>query len=131
MIEDNAADALLVREALEEQGIECELTLLTNGEQAMEFIQSLDEAEDASCPKLIILDLNLPKRSGKEVLQSIRASVKCRQATVAILSSSNNQRDREDAARLGASRYLRKPTRLTEFLALGPVFGELLHHSTP
>lgn len=125
MIEDNPADARLVREALEEQALRCELIVLTDGERAIEFIQSLDEAEETLCPALVILDLNLPKKPGKEVLRHIRASVKCRHVTVAILSSSGNQKDKDDAASLGASRYLRKPTRLAEFLELGRVFQEL------
>lgn len=126
LVEDNFADARLVREALEEHAIRCELTLLTNGERAIEFIQNLDHAEETSCPGLVILDLNLPKRSGKEVLRCIRTSVKCRHATVAILSSSDNQKDKDDAESLGASRYIRKPSRLSEFLELGRVFKEML-----
>ena len=115
----------MVREALEEHAVRCELVVLTNGEQAIEFIHQLD-GDETPCPALIILDLNLPKRPGKEVLRQIRASRKCQHATVAILSSSGNQQDRDETARLGASHYLRKPSRLAEFLELGRVFQELL-----
>jgi DNA-binding response OmpR family regulator len=125
LIEDNPADVLLVREALEEHLVRCELILITNGERATEFIEAFD-ADDACGPDLVILDLNLPRRSGLQVLQRIRASQKCNHVPVIILSSSDSQKDKSAAASLGASRYLRKPSRLAEFMQLGSVFKEFL-----
>ena len=125
LIEDNPADALLVRKALEEHGVEGELTVLSDGEKAIQFIQSLD-AQLIDCPDLVIVDLNLPKKSGREVLESMRRSERCPQIPVIILSSSDAHQDRADADRLGASRYLRKPSRLEEFLSLGAIFKKTL-----
>jgi chemotaxis family two-component system response regulator Rcp1 len=125
LVEDNPADAGLVREALEEHGIEGELTVLLDGEQAINFMNELD-AGPGSCPDLIIVDLNLPRKPGRAVLKYIRQSHKCSRAPVAILTSSDAERDKSDAARLGASRYIRKPLRLEEFLSLGSVFKEML-----
>jgi CheY-like chemotaxis protein len=125
LIEDNPADALLVREALDEHEVECELIVINNGERATEFIQSLD-AGGTCWPDLIILDLNLPKKSGLYVLQRIRSSEKCRHVPVVVLSSSDNQQDKSAAAALGASRYFRKPSRLADFMQLGSVFKEML-----
>jgi CheY-like chemotaxis protein len=125
LVEDNPADALLVRKAFEAHGIEGEITILTDGEMAIGFID-LVETEAVPCPDLVIIDLNLPKRPGREVLERMRQSQKCREVPVLILSSSDAHADRADAARFRASGYIRKPTRLDEFLDLGAVFKETL-----
>ena len=125
MVEDNDADVNLVREALEEHGVRCELIVITNGEAAIHLVERIDAAEIA-CPDLVILDLNLPRRPGSEVLRRIRESCTCAPVPVLVLTSSDSRRDRDEAARLGASRYLCKPSRLNEFLELGRVFREML-----
>ena len=114
-----------MREALEEHGVAGELLLISDGDRAIRFIEALNE-EQADCPDLIILDLNLPRRPGREVLAFIRNSVCWKSAPVVILSSSDAPRDRAEATHLGATRYLRKPSRLHEFLALGAVFKAML-----
>lgn len=126
LIEDNPADAGLVRTALEEHGVEGELTIIADGESALDFIRDLDLHPDVACPGLVILDLNLPRRPGREVLEAMRNSERCRLIPVLVLSSSDAARDQDDAARLGASGYIRKPTRLEEFLRLGAVFRDAL-----
>lgn len=128
-MEDNRADVELVREALLEHEVEGELMVVTNGESAIEFIRSLD-AQRAECPGLIILDLNLPKRHGLEVLEFVRQSASCHRAQVVILSSSDSLQDRSEATRLGASGYLRKPSRLQEFMSLGAVFKAMLENGS-
>lgn len=125
LIEDNPADTGIVRAALDEHGVDCELVVLSDGEKAVRYIQPFDTRPRA-CPDLLIVDLNLPKRSGREVLQSVRLSVKCRTAPVVVLSSSDAQQDKEDSARLGANRYIHKPLHLEEFLRLGAVFKAIL-----
>jgi DNA-binding response OmpR family regulator len=115
----------LVHEALEEHGINGELIVLTDGESAIQFIQSLD-AQGKECPDLVILDLNLPKKSGHQVLECVRQSVTCGVAPVVILSSSDTPEDRAETSRLGASRYIRKPSRLEEFMSLGAIFKTML-----
>jgi CheY-like chemotaxis protein len=124
-VEDNRADAGLVLEALEEHATECELTLVTDGESAVKFIQDVEGGE-IPYPDLVILDLNLPRVPGLEVLAYIRASQAFGQVPVVILSSSDAHKDREAAAWMGATRYIRKPSRLAEFIKLGDVFKELL-----
>ncbi len=124
LVEDNSADVLLVREALGTQNLDGELMVLSDGEQALDFIKAVDAGEQR-CPDLFILDLNLPKRSGWDVLERIRESA-CRVAPLVVLTSSDNEKDKENAARLGVSRYVRKPTRLAEFLSLGKVFAAMI-----
>ena len=119
LAEDNPADAGLVRRALEEHGVEGELIVIADGEKAIAFIQAIGD-KDAPCPDLAIVDLNLPKKPGREVLESMRMSKHCRHIPVFILSSSDAQQDKADAARFGASRYIRKPSKLDDFLSSGP-----------
>ncbi len=130
LAEDNPADAGLVRRALEEHGVEGELIVIEDGAKAIEFIQALDD-QAAPCPNLAIVDLNLPKKPGREVLERMRLSDRCRHIPVVILSSSDAERDKADAVRLGASRYIRKPSNLDEFLNLGLIFKAALGEAEP
>jgi chemotaxis family two-component system response regulator Rcp1 len=130
LAEDNPADAGLVRRALEEHGVEGELIVIADGEKAIEFIKAID-AEAAPCPDLAIVDLNLPKKPGREVLERMRLSERCRHIPVVILSSSDDERDKADAARFGASRYIRKPSKLDDFLSLGLIFKAALSEPGP
>jgi CheY-like chemotaxis protein len=125
LVEDNEGDVGLVREALEEHGVDGELTVIGDGSTAANFIADLDSKPDG-CPDLVILDLNLPRLPGREVLKAMRQSQKCKDVQVAILSSSNAAQDRAQAAALGASCYITKPLRLQEFLRLGAIFRSML-----
>jgi two-component system, chemotaxis family, response regulator Rcp1 len=124
-VEDNPADAGLVRRALEEHGVDGELIVISDGETAIAFIQAID-TEAAPCPDLAIVDLNLPKKPGREVLERMRQSERCRHTPVVILSSSDAERDKADAVRFGANRYIRKPSKLDDFLGLGLIFKAVL-----
>jgi len=72
LVEDNPADAGLIRKALEEHGVAGELTVADDGEEAIHFIRSLDREPSVECPDLVIIDLNLPRKSGREVLETMR-----------------------------------------------------------
>jgi DNA-binding response OmpR family regulator len=124
LIEDNKADVGLVREALEQHSVPCEVAVIGNGEIAIEFIDEID-AGRYPCPDLIIIDLNLPKKPGKEVLKRVRASA-CKDVAVVVLTSSDNQKDKEDVAPFVPLHYLRKPSQLDEFITLGAIFKEIL-----
>jgi len=115
----------LVKEALTENGLQVQLYVISDGEKAVEFIDEIDSAQ-RPCPDLIVLDLNLPKRTGFEVLARVRASTQCGARPVVILSSSGATEDRDETARLGATRYIKKPSDLEEFIAIGGVFKDLL-----
>ena len=126
LVEDNPADVELVMEALEEHEVSCELLLATNGERAVTFLDEI-EAGKQPCPDLLILDLNLPRRSGKEILERMRAGSICQHVPVVVLTSSDSQADKDAVARFHPSRYLLKPLALEEFLQLGGVFKRLLN----
>jgi DNA-binding response OmpR family regulator len=91
-----------------------------NDERATEFIES-PNAEHVPCPDLVILDLNLPGKAGREVLGRAR----CKQVPVVVLTSWD-QKDRDEAINLGASRYFQEPSRLSEFLKMDSIFREML-----
>ena len=114
-----------MRESLEEHGVRGELVVIGDGGSAVRFIENLD-TDSVTCPDLVIIDLNLPRVPGLSVLETMRRSVKCRDVTVVILSSSEIEKDKNEAARLGATRYIRKPLRLDDFLKLGAIFKTML-----
>jgi len=101
LAEDNPADSMLVRKALEEHGLLGELFVAEDGEKAIHFIQSLDKEPLIDCPHLVIIDRSLPRKSGREVLEAIRSSERCRHIPVVVLSSSDAQQDKVNAAGLG------------------------------
>jgi two-component system, chemotaxis family, response regulator Rcp1 len=126
LIEDNPGDVLLVREALREHGVTAPLFVITDGEKAVEFIESLGKDGDRPCPALVLLDLNLPKRTGHDVLSRMREMKRCEHTPVVILSSSDAPADRRAAAAFDISRYIRKPSTLDEFMMIGGVIRQLL-----
>lgn len=119
LVEDNPADINLVEEALEEAQLDCRLHIMRDGMRAIEFLERLDTEPDHPPPDVVLLDLNLPKMSGEEVLKRVRLSPKCEDVKVLIISSSDAPADRERMMKLGASDYFRKPSDLAQFMLLG------------
>jgi len=126
LVEDNAADANLVEEAIAEEQLACALQILRDGAKAIDFMDQVDSDESQRRPDLVLLDLNLPQVSGEQVLKRIRLSRRCENTKVLIVSSSNAPSDRERALELGATGYFRKPSDLDQFMQLGPRIRELL-----
>ncbi len=122
VIEDNPADVLLLRDALTETGLACSLEQYTNGEEALKAIASMTEI-----PDLILLDLNLPRVHGFEILKAIRERPLLAGAKVAVLTTSRTAADQLQSQKLGANAYIIKPTGYEEFLArIGAAIKELL-----
>jgi len=126
LAEDNPADVYLVREALREHGVTCEIQVASDGRAVLDIISAESSNSLAGRFGLIILDLNLPLHDGIEILQSLRTTRDSAHLPVVVLTSSDSPRDRLLANQLGATRYLRKPSSLEQFLSLGAVFKELL-----
>jgi CheY-like chemotaxis protein len=126
LVEDNAADALLVKEALAGQQLDSALRVLSDGAKAIDFIERMDADERLPCPDVILLDLNLPKASGQDVLRRLQRSPRRHRIKVLIISSSNAPADRERAIALGAAGYFRKPSNLDQFMELGFTVLQLL-----
>jgi len=127
LAEDNAADVYLIREALKQCGVDAAVRTATDGREFLELIATSDGAWR---PDLIILDLNLPRHDGIEILQKLKSTETFAAVPVVVLTSSDSPRDRDAAIELGATRFLRKPSDLDQFLQLGEVFKELLTTAT-
>jgi chemotaxis family two-component system response regulator Rcp1 len=124
LAEDNDGDVFLVRRALEKRGIAHELVVAHNGEQALDWLESTETRELA--PELILLDLNLPRIDGAQLLSHIRKSDRFARTPVIVLTSSDSPKDRQMALELGANLYFRKPTDLKSFMDLGRIVEETL-----
>jgi DNA-binding response OmpR family regulator len=125
-VEDSSADVLIIRKALIEAGLTGPLLTVRDGEQAVRFIDSVDAGTAPMIPSLVLLDLNLPRIDGREVLRYLRRSRTLAETMVVVLSSSDSEKDRLVAAEHAVKRYIRKPLDLDEFLAIGGVVRSIL-----
>jgi CheY-like chemotaxis protein len=126
IVEDSSADVLLIRHAIKTANLDAALYVVRDGEQAIRFFEDADGDDAAPCPGLVILDINLPRKQGGEVLEHMRNSRRCGNALVIAVSTSNSERDREDMAKLGANGYFPKPSDYASFMKLGEIVKELL-----
>ena len=129
VVEDNPADVYLIRSALTEHSIEAEIEVVSDGERARSKVNGF-QSESEQWPDIVLLDINLPKIDGLELLQRL-ASAPC---PIVVMSSSQSPMDRQRALDHGAACYFWKPTDLDGFLRLGVVVSDLLtrkigHHS--
>lgn len=125
IVEDNPGDVFLIEEALREHDVDCELEVVDDGGKAREYFTRIERGA-GRVPDLILLDLNLPKIPGLDVLRRIRHIPVCRNVPLIVVSSSQAPRDRQEARALGADNYIRKPSLLDEYLALGRVIKAML-----
>src|ERR1700683_3437765 len=123
--EDHPADVYLIRTALEEHGIDLPVQVAADGQEVLLIISQQEALADPQL-NLIILDLNLPRHDGIEILERLRGTKRLAHIPVAVLTSSDSPRDQTVAIELGAARFLRKPSNLEQFLSLGAVFKEML-----
>ena len=128
--EDNPADVYLIEEALRRH----EFTYrLDDGRQWRRHVEHDREARPEpaeSCPDLFLIDLNLPRRSGDEILARLRHSSRCSQVPAIVITSSDSPQDRARARELGASFYFRKPADLERFMAIGGIVRKFLETQT-
>jgi CheY-like chemotaxis protein len=115
LVEDNEGDILLTTDALEDSKIINKVTVLRDGKAAIDFFSALNNREDR--PDLVLLDINLPKKSGHEVLQFIKKSEQYSQIPVIMLTTSSSERDILSAYKHYANCYITKPIDVSEFMA--------------
>ncbi len=120
VIEDSKADVFLIREALETAGVRAAIDVVHDGQAAVRFL------EEQAQPALVLLDLNLPKYSGREVLRHIRSNARTKDVAVLVVTSSALSQDREELTDLGFDGYFQKPSDYASFLKLGPLVKGLL-----
>lgn len=123
LAEDNAGDVLLVQESFNSRGLAYELLVAEDGERALDSIDSFGQGRP--CPDVMLIDLNLPKVEGAELLQRIRANANCSDVPVLVVSSSKSPKDHSVVAAFGA-RYFRKPSELDEYMMLADVVMEMV-----
>ena len=102
-----------------------EVYIAADGERAVEFVERAEQDPTAPRPDFLVLDINLPRIDGFEVLRRIRASDKCKNIPVVIITSSDSPADRRQATKLGAS-YFRKPVSYEEFVKIGAFLRQFL-----
>jgi two-component system response regulator len=128
VIEDNPGDVELIRMALEFAGVDYELQVIDEGEGAMAYVEQRRNSADR-LPDLVLLDLNLPKHSGLEILEAIRGNQAFAGVPVTVLSSSSSRRDRAKIEDFKIAMYITKPPDLEEFLKIGPTLRTMLPNS--
>ena len=109
LVEDNAADARLTSEALKQSKVSNTLHLVLDGEQAMSFLRRENGHEDAPIPDLILLDLNLPRKDGRVVLQEVKSDDSLKVIPVIIMTTSGEEQDVTACYAAHANCYIRKP----------------------
>lgn len=117
LVEDNPDDVRLTKRSLMENGISNQLVVVNDGAAALDFLLRACSEDGGELPTVTLLDLNLPKLNGLEVLQRMRAHPLLRRLPVVILTSSKEERDLGQSYDLGANSYIQKPVEFDEFNA--------------
>jgi chemotaxis family two-component system response regulator Rcp1 len=126
VIEDNASDVFLLNRALKKQDFPFELVRLLNGGEALAFIRRQGAYAEAAIPDLILMDLNLAKYTGEDILREIRAVKHLAGVPVCVWSSSQSRRDQCVLKNLGVSQFITKPSGLDQFMEIGKTIKQLL-----
>ncbi len=118
LVEDNPGDVRLTKEALKEAKVINHLTVLKDGVEALTFLRRESQYANAPRPHLILLDLNLPKKDGREVLAEIKDDEKLKRIPVVVLTTSQNEQDVLKTYNLHANCYVTKPVDLEQFITV-------------
>ncbi|MDP1793294.1 MAG: response regulator [Acidimicrobiales bacterium] len=117
LVEDDPGDVLMTQEAFADYKIANRLSVVTNGEDAISYMRKQGRYADAVTPDLVLLDLNLPRRNGREVLREIKQDPELRHVPVVILTTSEAEEDVLASYQLHANAYVRKPVDFDQFVA--------------
>ena len=126
LVEDNPTDAELCIRALKKHTLTNKLVWVMDGEDALDFIFSMGKyagSNKINCPKVILLDLKLPKVDGKEVLSRIKSDERTKKIPVVVLTSSIEDRDVSESYNLGVNSYISKPVEWEEFVKVVSALG--------
>jgi CheY-like chemotaxis protein len=116
LVEDDPGDTLMIREAFEHNKLRNRMSCVTDGVQALEFLRREGEHADAPRPDLILLDLNLPRKDGREVLAEVKADDDLRSIPVVVLTTSKAEEDVLRSYDLHANAYVTKPVDFERFI---------------
>jgi len=126
LVEDSADDQEFIRNALKESELEHELLIMDDGALATEYLLGTDEKPGLSStqiPRLILLDLSLPKLNGLDVLKRLRSDPRTQFSTIVVFSSSSEEKDISTSYNLGANSYVRKPVNINQFVDTVKLIG--------
>ncbi|MFL6462965.1 MAG: response regulator [Bryobacteraceae bacterium] len=115
LVEDSPSDVRLIREALKETPVPVQITVAQDGVEAMEYLRSTETGRSHR-PDLVLLDLNLPRKNGREVLAEVKSSPGLKQIPVLVMTSSRADEDIAQAYSLNANCYITKPGDLQEYI---------------
>lgn len=118
LVEDHPADIDLTRKAFSALGTPNVLWVVLDGVEAMQFLRKEGRFDKAETPDLVLLDLNMPRKDGREVLREMRADAALSTIPVVVLTTSAAQNDVDEAYRLGANSYIVKPVAFAQFTAV-------------
>lgn len=124
LVEDSPTDVFVIKEVLGECEIKFRVDVVKDGQEALRYLK-----ESGRCPALVLLDLNIPKVDGFQVLHELRAGSKCHQTPVIVVSSSRADEDRSTAEELGANAYFQKPADLESYTELKQVVERVLRRA--
>ena len=130
VIEDNASDVFLLDRALKKQDLRFELIHLISGGEALAFIRRQGAYSDTAAPNLILVDLNLSKYTGEDILCEIRSAGHLGGVPVCVWSSSQSRRDEALLKDLGVTQFITQPSGLDQFMAIGKIIKDLLTGAT-
>jgi CheY-like chemotaxis protein len=126
VIEDNGSDVFLLDRALKKQDLRFELVHLMSGGQAIAFIRRQGAYAESAIPNLILVDLNLSKYTGEDILREIRSAKHLGGVPVCVWSSSQSRKDEAVLKNLGVSQFITKPSGLDQFMEIGKTIKDLL-----
>jgi CheY-like chemotaxis protein len=118
LVEDNPADVRLVQEALKNASVPVQLSVARDGVEALEFLRREGKFLSAPRPKLVLLDLNLPRKNGREVLSEIKTDPELKRIPVVVMTTSTAPQDIDKSYSLNANCYVTKPAELDDFFAV-------------
>lgn len=116
LVEDDPGDVLMTREAFEENKVANRLAVVSDGAEAMQYLRREGEYADAPVPDLVLLDLNLPRMDGREVLAAMKSDETLRSIPVVVLTTSEAEEDVLRSYSLHANAYVTKPVDFSRFI---------------
>ena len=126
VVEDNRGDIFLLERALERQHIDFQLTHLQDGGEALAFVRGEGPYANTPRPDLILVNMNLPKVDGEEIVHEIRGARHLDGVPVCVWSDSESLHERESLSRLGVDEFILKPSGLEQFMEIGKTVKDLL-----
>jgi CheY-like chemotaxis protein len=118
LVEDDPGDILLIREAFEFNKVHNNLNVVSDGEQALDYLRGVGDYRDATRPDLVLLDLNLPRKDGREVLAEVKSDEALRTIPIVVLTTSEAEEDVLKSYQLHANAYVTKPVDFQRFVSI-------------